>query len=149
MIFIFILTGQVGLCILQIVINNGLRDARLFRPALQRDSDSPTDNGHPEEQHMCLSELRKGQDATVTHIPEVDRHHRGILKGLRDSFRMVSTAYKYIHSFDAVWSITLASDHPYDIRAMEPDVELHDLGISDLRYYTGRSHRAAFLSTLK
>ena len=99
------------------------------------------------KRHMYPGAILVIQTGAVTHLPDVDRHHRAIIEGLSDSFKMVSTAYKYIHSFDAIWSITLASDQQYDVHELQPDADLRELGISDLRYYDGISHQAVFHPT--
>ena len=99
------------------------------------------------KRHMDPGAILVIQTGAVTHLPDVDRHHRAIIEGLRDSFKMVSTAYKYIHSFDAIWSITLASDQQYGVTELQPDAALRELSISDLRYYDGISHQAVFHPT--
>jgi spermidine synthase len=97
--------------------------------------------------HMNPGAILVIQTGAVTHIPDVDRYHREIIEGLKAEFHTIRTAYKYIHSFDAIWSITLASDRAFDIHDIQPDALLADLGVSDLRWYDGISHKAAFQPT--
>jgi spermidine synthase len=84
------------------------------------------------------------QTGGISGIPETDRYHIAIVKGLRESFPFSETCYQYVHSFDLVWSVTLASNHPYDLHGFDPDAELKTRGISSLRHYDGISHVAAF-----
>lgn len=84
------------------------------------------------------------QTGGITYSPDIDKHHVAIINGLRKSFAMVQTAYQYIHSFDQVWSITIASDSDLDLSGMDSDTLLKQKGVTDLRYYDTASHRAAF-----
>ncbi len=84
------------------------------------------------------------QTGGLTYVPELDRRHKTILRNLRRSFRTVETAYAYVHSFDEVWSVTLASDHPYHVIEFDPDPILARRGISGLRHYGRLAHRGAF-----
>lgn len=84
------------------------------------------------------------QTGGLTFQPEVDQNHVSLIAGLKGAFQTVETAYEYIPSFDQVWSITLASDHPYDILGLDPDPILQDRGIGPLKYYDLISHRKAF-----
>jgi spermidine synthase len=84
------------------------------------------------------------QTGGITYIPEIDRHHRGIVEGIHSSFSVVGTAYEYIHSFDQIWSVTLASDYPYDIEGFLPDPVAVKKELSSLRYYDDISHKRAF-----
>jgi len=84
------------------------------------------------------------QTGGIAYIPEVDRHHKTIIQGLRSSFQAVHTAYEYIHSFDQLWTITLASDHPYDVPDFDPDPILENKGVSRLKHYDTVSHQRAF-----
>ena len=84
------------------------------------------------------------QTGGITYLPEIDRHHRLIVEGIRKSFRVVGTAYEYIHSFDQIWSITIASDYPYDLEGFVPDPVMEEKGLSSLRYYDRISHTRAF-----
>jgi spermidine synthase len=84
------------------------------------------------------------QTGGLTFRPEVDRNHVSLIAGLKGAFQTVATAYEYIPSFDQIWSITLASEHPYDILGLDPDRILKDKGIGPLKYYDLISHRKAF-----
>ncbi len=84
------------------------------------------------------------QTGGLTYVPQVDRHHKSIIEVLRGSFKTVETAYQYVHSFDQIWSITLASDHPHDVSGLDPDPVLRDKGIERLKHYDRLSHVAAF-----
>jgi spermidine synthase len=84
------------------------------------------------------------QTGGLSHVQKVDRHHKSIIEVIRGSFTTVETAYKYVHSFDQIWSITLVSDHPYDISGLDPDPVLRDKGIRLLKYYDRISHEAVF-----
>ena len=84
------------------------------------------------------------QTGGIAQIPEVDKYHIQILKDLKKSFRAVVTAYVFIHSFDQLWAITLASDFPYDFAGFKPDEALARKGISSLRFYDSISHMRTF-----
>lgn len=84
------------------------------------------------------------QTGGITYLPHVDRNHRSIIEGLRASFATVATAYFYVHAFDQLWTITLASDHPYDIVGFDPDPLIREKGLTSLRYYDSISHSGAF-----
>lgn len=84
------------------------------------------------------------QTGGITYLPTVDRHHRSIVQGLQGSFAAVASAYFYVHSFDELWTISLASDHPYDIVGFDPDPLIKEKGLTSLRYYDRISHAGAF-----
>lgn len=84
------------------------------------------------------------QTGGITYIPSVDKHHRYILEGLRAAFATVATAYFYVHSFDQLWTITLASEYPYDILGFDPGPMIREKGLASLRYYDSISHAGAF-----
>lgn len=50
----------------------------------------------------------------IAQSDEVGKHRRGVPGGLRQSSGDVQTAYLFMHSFDQLWGITLASDRSYD-----------------------------------
>lgn len=96
--------------------------------------------------HMSSGGVLVAQTGGLIPNPSVNKSHAGLIDDLRRSFATVATAYEYIPSFDQVWSITLASDYPYDVRGLDPDTLLREKGISGLRHYDGSSHRKAFES---
>ena len=84
------------------------------------------------------------QTGGIAQVPEVDKFHVRILEDLRKSFRNVITAYVFIHSFDQLWAITLASDYPYDFVGFQPDEIIAKKGILSLRFYDSISHIRTF-----
>jgi len=84
------------------------------------------------------------QTGGITNLPDLDKHHRSIIQGLCESFRTVYTAYIHVHSFVQFWSVTLVSDHPYDVEAFDPDPVMQRLRIEGLKYYNKISHQKAF-----
>ncbi|MCA1962218.1 MAG: hypothetical protein LDL33_15665 [Desulfomonile sp.] len=96
------------------------------------------------KRHMTPGGILAAQSGGVTCTPKVDIFHRSIVDGLRECFASVHTAYEYLRSYDQVWTITLASDHYYDIPGLDPDPLLESRGIADLRHYDTISHRRAF-----
>lgn len=84
------------------------------------------------------------QTGGVLHQPQYDRFHLGILEGIREAFPHVRTAYEFIPSFEALWSITLGSRRPLLISPPEVDRALLRLGVTGLRYYDGLAHQRAF-----
>lgn len=96
--------------------------------------------------HLTPKGILVIQTGGITYMPQTDDHHRRVVQGLRDTFKTAETAYKYIHSFDSVWSVTLASDHPYPMRDFEPEPAARKKGVAPLRYYDRASHKGAFQS---
>ncbi len=96
------------------------------------------------KEHLTEKGIFAIQTGGITYIPSVDRHHKSIIQGLRSAFATVATAYFYVHSFDQLWTITLASDHDYDIPGFDPEPVIYEKGLTSLRYYDGISHAAAF-----
>ncbi|MFC1835175.1 hypothetical protein ACFL2Q_10620 [Thermodesulfobacteriota bacterium] len=94
--------------------------------------------------HMSPEAILVVQTGGIIGNPAVDRHHASIIGDLRRSFRRVATCYVYIHSFDQMWTISLASDHDYDIVGLDPVPRLERHGISSLRYYDTLSHIMTF-----
>jgi len=94
--------------------------------------------------HMNSDAILVAQTGGLIPNPAVDASHKALIDGLRKSFAVAETAYEYVRSFDQIWSITLASDHPYDVHGLDSDFMLLKKGISGLRHYDGISHRKAF-----
>lgn len=96
------------------------------------------------KQHMNPGAILAVQSGGVTYAPKVDKFHRWIVEQLAECFKSVHTAYEYVHSYDQVWTLTVASDHPYDLPLLDPDPILETRGITDLKHYDTISHRRAF-----
>lgn len=87
------------------------------------------------------------QTGGVTHLPNVDRHHRSMVERISESFKSVTTAYEYIHSFDQLWTFTIASNHLHDLPGLDPKPILLRKGVQGLKYYDRLTHRKAFQHT--
>ncbi|MEW6531803.1 MAG: hypothetical protein AB1473_13285 [Thermodesulfobacteriota bacterium] len=103
----------------------------------------------PEFYHMMKTQLNQSgilvvQTGGITYIRGTDRHHLEIIDGVRQCFRWVATAYAYIHSYDQIWTITLASDYKHDLLGLDVEAMLNSKGIAGLRYYDRASHVRAF-----
>jgi spermidine synthase len=85
------------------------------------------------------------QTGGITNLPEIDRHHDRILDGLRESFAHLCTAYIHVHSFVQLWSITIASDHFYDVEGFDPEPAMRRMQIHGLKHYRRASHQKAFI----
>ena len=96
------------------------------------------------KKHMNRGAILAVQSGGVTYATKVDKFHRSIVERLAVCFASVHTAYEYVHSYDQVWTLTLASDHPYDLPLLDPDPILETRGIADLKHYDTLSHRRAF-----
>lgn len=96
------------------------------------------------KRHMTPGGILVVQSGGVTYALKVDKFHQSIVDGLRECFSSVYTAYEYVHSYDQVWTLTLASDYPYGIPELDPDPILERRGITSLRHYDTISHRRAF-----
>lgn len=94
--------------------------------------------------HMNPGGMLVAQTGGLTHLPNVDRHHRCMVERIRESFSSVTIACEYIHSFDQLWTFTIASDHPYDIAGLDPEPILLRKSVRGLKYYDGLTHRKAF-----
>ncbi|MFH0825182.1 MAG: hypothetical protein V2B18_20720 [Pseudomonadota bacterium] len=94
--------------------------------------------------HMNPSAILVIQTGGLSFNAYVDKLHCEILEGLQAGFGTVSAAYEYIPSYEQIWSITLASDHPYDFIGFDPDPSMERKGIGPLKYYDRISHTRAF-----
>ncbi len=94
--------------------------------------------------YLTTNGILSVQTGGVTYHPHVDKYHLELLEDLRSHFQTVATAYVYIHSFDAVWTITLAADYDLDVSALDVDTVLGQKGVGRLVSYDGPAHRAAF-----
>lgn len=84
------------------------------------------------------------QSGGILYQPDYDRYHLEILRGIRESFPQVEVAYEFVPSFEAMWSITLASRRPLRVSSTDVDETLRRLGVSGLAHYDGRAHQRAF-----
>lgn len=103
----------------------------------------------PEFYHMIKTHMSRNgifvlQTGGITHIRGTDRRHLEIIDGVRQSFRWVATAYAYIHSFDQIWTITLASDYEHDVLGLDVEALSTSKTVANLRYYGRASHVRAF-----
>lgn len=117
----------------------------------QEDMELSTPLYRPEAYDMVLRRLSADgvfvcQTGGILHQPHYDRFHLEILEGIRKAFPHVITAYEFVPSFEALWSITLASPRPLHASPQEVDRRLAALGVSGLRYYDGLAHQRAFSS---
>jgi spermidine synthase len=96
------------------------------------------------KRHMTSGGILVVQSGGVTYGDKVDKFHRSIVNGLRECFSSVCTAYEYVHSYDQIWTLTLASDYLYSMPDLDPDPILERRGITSLRHYDSISHRRAF-----
>ncbi len=94
--------------------------------------------------HLSPGGILVSQTGGVTFNPRVDLYHAAIVQDLTRCFHEVATAYVYVHSFDQLWSVALASDHTYAFARFNPDPALKRKQVSDLKYYDAISHSAAF-----
>lgn len=84
------------------------------------------------------------QTGGIAFQPSVDRHHLGIVLGLRESFQTVQTAYFHIPSFDQLWTVTLACDREIDPDILNTDAVRNELGGLDLKHYDALTHSRVF-----
>lgn len=84
------------------------------------------------------------QSGGILYQPDYDRYHLQILEGIRESFPQVEVAYEFVPSFEAMWSITLASRRPLGISPSDVDKTLERLKVEGLLHYDGRAHQRAF-----
>lgn len=84
------------------------------------------------------------QSGGILYQPDYDQYHLEILQGIRASFPQVQVAYEFVPSFEAMWSITLASRRPLVISPTDVDKTLARLGIEGLLHYDGQAHQRAF-----
>lgn len=98
---------------------------------------------------LILERLRPGgifvcQSGGILYQPDYDCYHLEILRGIRETFSQVEVAYEFVPSFEAMWSITLASQRPLEISSTDVDKTLERLGVEGLLHYDGRAHQRAF-----
>ncbi len=84
------------------------------------------------------------QSGGILYQPHYDQYHLEILKGIRAHFPHVEVAYEFVPSFEAMWSITLASRRPLGISSTDVDKSLAVLRVEGLLHYDGRAHQRAF-----
>ncbi len=99
---------------------------------------------------LVLKHLSQGgvfvcQSGGILYQPHYDRYHLEILRGIRQSFPHVAVGYEFVPSFEAMWSITLASRRELRISPARVDKILGRLGVAGfLHYYDGQAHQRAF-----
>lgn len=96
------------------------------------------------KQSMTSTGILVIQTGGIVNDPKIDAHHYKIMEGLCDSFATVFTAYIFVPAYVELWSVTLASDHPYDMLSFDPTSVIADKSIGPLKHYNKDSHRQAF-----
>lgn len=84
------------------------------------------------------------QTGGILNQPSYDRYHMELVAGIRSFFPNVSTAYEFVPSFEALWTVTVASAKQTSVSPAHVDEVLMRLGISGLKYYDGMAHQRAF-----
>jgi spermidine synthase len=84
------------------------------------------------------------QTGGILYQPHYDRYHFRILEGIKEVFPHVATAYEFVPSFEALWSITLGARRPLHVDPSKVDETLKSLGVEGLRFYSGTAHQRVF-----
>ncbi|MEJ5376144.1 MAG: methyltransferase domain-containing protein [bacterium] len=119
-----------------------------FDPA-ERAGDLSAHLYSPEAYALIKKRLAPGgvfvcQSGGVLYQSHYDQYHMEILRGIKECFPHVAAAYEFVPSFEAMWSITLASLRPLEISWKEVDQVLSRLGVRGLLHYDGQAHQRAF-----
>lgn len=84
------------------------------------------------------------QTGGILYQQHYDSYHFKLLKGIRKVFPHVATAYEFVPSFEALWSVTLASRRALEVDPEKVDEILEALHVEGLKYYDGNAHKRAF-----
>jgi len=84
------------------------------------------------------------QSGGILYQPHYDKYHLEILRGIQGVFPHVASAYEFIPSFEAMWSITLGSRKPLVVSPLDVESTLARLGVKGLLHYDCAAHQRAF-----